>query len=466
MESKKIKCTSKKHKDINAIFYCVECKLYLCNKCQKHHSELFENHHQYKIDTNFSEIFTGFCKVQDHCQKLIFYCKNHNQLCCAACVTKIKDKIYGQHADCEVCFIQNIKEEKKNKLEENIKSLEELSNSLENNINKLKNILITINENKDKLKLKIQNIFIKIRNELNERENIILLEVDKKFNDLYIKDELIKESEKLKDKIRISLDKGKIIDKEWMDDNKLNLLINDCIDIENNIKNIKLINENMKYCNSFDLKFNFEPEKDEEINKFIETIKTFGNIISIKFKFKKCPLNISEERKYSISGEFENILTKTGSDYNWMGTICENKLENSEENKWKIKILKSKFNNIMVGVAPLDFDINISSFDKYGWYFRVNDKQFFSGPPHNYYPYKKKEKKKRKYSSSSSDSDKERKEKKYEIILIMNIKNRTLKFIVNNKNINNFYSEIPIDKPLTPAVFLYNKDDSVEIIDV
>ena len=47
----------------------------------------------------------------------------------------------------------------------------------------------------------------------------------------------------------------------------------------------------------------------------------------------------------------------------------------------------------------------------------------------------------------------------------MNIKNRTLKFIVNNKNINNFYSEIPIDKPLAPAVFLYNKDDSVEIID-
>ena len=48
-----------------------------------------------------------------------------------------------------------------------------------------------------------------------------------------------------------------------------------------------------------------------------------------------------------------------------MGTICENILEKGKEFIWKIKILKNKNknNNIMVGVAPIDFDINSSTYD-------------------------------------------------------------------------------------------------------
>ena len=57
-------------------------------------------------------------------------------------------------------------------------------------------------------------------------------------------------------------------------------------------------------------------------------------------------------------GNNRNILTKTGTDTYWMGTICENELNKSiEEHKWKIKILKTKKKNIFVGVAPSDFDI-------------------------------------------------------------------------------------------------------------
>ena len=43
------------------------------------------------------------------------------------------------------------------------------------------------------------------------------------------------------------------------------------------------------------------------------------------FMFKECPLNIADNRKYLVTGENKNILTKTGSN-GWMGTICENKL--------------------------------------------------------------------------------------------------------------------------------------------
>ena len=62
----------------------------------------------------------------------MFYCKNHNKLCCAACLSKMKVNGYGQHFNCEVCLIKDIKKEKKNKLKENIKYLEESSKNIMN----------------------------------------------------------------------------------------------------------------------------------------------------------------------------------------------------------------------------------------------------------------------------------------------------------------------------------------------
>ena len=57
---------------------------------------------------------------------------------------------------------------------------------------------------------------------------------------MYFNENLIKDSEKLPNKIRQSLEKGKALDNDW-NDNELNCLINDCINIENNIKDIKAI---------------------------------------------------------------------------------------------------------------------------------------------------------------------------------------------------------------------------------
>ena len=50
------KCSSKKHKEMNAISYCENCKIYICNKCQNLHSELFEDPNIYKIDKENPEI--------------------------------------------------------------------------------------------------------------------------------------------------------------------------------------------------------------------------------------------------------------------------------------------------------------------------------------------------------------------------------------------------------------------------
>ena len=39
----------------------------------------------------------------------------------------------------------------------------------------------------------------------------------------------------------------------------------------------------------------------------------------------------------------------------------------------------------MIGVAPIDFDINSSSYDNCGWYLFCNSNPvLYSAPPHNY----------------------------------------------------------------------------------
>ena len=275
-------CDYKGHENIKAITYCCECKVYMCNKCETFHLNLLPNHQLFNLDKDLEQIFTGYCKENKHNNcKLEFFCKTHNKLCCSACLCKIQKEDIGNHKDCQVCIIEDIKEEKINKLKENIKYLEEIFNTLEEAIKNIKNIDEKINKNKEELKLKIQKIFTKIRNEINNREDEILLDVDKKYEEFFIKEEIIRESEKLPEKIKLSLNKGKLIEKEKCFNN-LNLLINDCIDIENNISKINIIQENItkfNYSNNFDIYF--YPE-EEGINNIIKTIKSFGEIINLK----------------------------------------------------------------------------------------------------------------------------------------------------------------------------------------
>ena len=282
-ENKKKKCSLTEHGEIDAISFCNECKIYMCNKCEKIHSGLLKHHFVYSLDQNFTNIFTGTCKVKNHSMKLEYFCKNHNQLCCAACIAKIRCKGNGKHKNCKIFYINKIKKNKKNLLNENIIYLEDLSHTLEESINELKKLFENINENKEKLKLKIQKIFTQIRNTINDSEDQILFQVDKEFDECFFKEDLIKESEKLPNKIKESLDRGKKIgNNEWDDEKKLSSIINDCLNIESDIKNINILKENIKKCNSNkDLEIYFSPEEDE-INKFLDEIKNFGKIFHCK----------------------------------------------------------------------------------------------------------------------------------------------------------------------------------------
>ena len=452
MENPKQKCSFKQHYEIDAFYYCYECKVYMCNKCNNFHSDLCQNHHSFDLEKDQKDIFIGICKEENHFNCLEYFCKSHNQLCCASCITKIKNKKNGQHKDCEICLIEDIKDEKKNNLTENIKTLEELSNTIEQSINELKINFEKINENKEKLKLNIQKTFTNIRNILNEREDELLFEVDKEFKNFFFNEELIKEGEKLPNKIKLSLENGKkIVDKEWDDNNKLNSLINDCVNIENNIEVINKINESIKKDISNNNKLIEFIIEDDNYNKIIELIKKFCKVYNskdFKYQLKVCPKDINENKIFDVSGENNNILTKTGKDCEHIGTISECKLEELKEYKWKIKILKTKEYNINIGIAPIDFKIKSPSYE-YGWYLFCKDITLWSGPPH-------------KYNGKKTNL---KKVKNDEITIIFNKKENILKFLIDNQDIGGSYTDIPTDKPVAPAIILYHKNDSVQILD-
>jgi len=273
------KCSNLEHSEINVNTYCSKCEIYMCNKCENIHSKLCTNHQSYIIKNNSKDFFTGLCKEENHHNlELEFFCKTHNQLCCIACICKIKKNSIGKHSECDVCDIEKIKNEKINKLNENVKCLENLFNTFEDSIHKLKELFLKINKNKEELKIKIQTIFTKIRNELNNREDFLLLEVNNEFDKTYFKEEIIAKSEKLYNKIKLSLNNYKIMNEE-NNNYKTNSIINECIKMENNIQDIEIINENIKKCNnSIDLKFIIIPDKEDELNEFLNYIKNFGKI--------------------------------------------------------------------------------------------------------------------------------------------------------------------------------------------
>ena len=57
METKKPKCSS--DKELDAIVYCGECKIYMCSKCEQFHSKLLSAHQTMNLDKEDGEIFTG-----------------------------------------------------------------------------------------------------------------------------------------------------------------------------------------------------------------------------------------------------------------------------------------------------------------------------------------------------------------------------------------------------------------------
>ena len=260
MDNNVNKCSLPEYSETKAALYCFDCKVYMCNKCSNFHSRLCQKHHTKDIVKENAEVFTRLCEEKNHSNELKFYCIDHNKLCCAACLSKVEDEDYGQHKNCKFCPFERIKEEKENKLDENIKFLEDLLSNIDLIIAELKINKLNLEENKENLKKKVLIIFTRLRNAINQREDEILNEIEEKFKS-FLQDELLNKSEKIKKNIRINLEKGKTTKNNWNNEINLKSLINDCIKIENNLCEISKVNETRKKVNSIKLRYNFRASR-------------------------------------------------------------------------------------------------------------------------------------------------------------------------------------------------------------
>ena len=66
MEKQNKKCSLKEHEDINAIYYCPECKIYMCNKYENIHSKLLKFHNLNSLDKDTNDNFSIYCKEEKH----------------------------------------------------------------------------------------------------------------------------------------------------------------------------------------------------------------------------------------------------------------------------------------------------------------------------------------------------------------------------------------------------------------
>ena len=437
------KCSFEEHKDIDAISYCSKCDIYVCEKCKDYHNNLINRNHNQIFNKENNEI----CLEKNHQEKLEYFCRTHNKLCCRACVTKIKGLGNGQHSECDICFVKDITDERKNILEQNIIYLKNNRTSFDSLINKLKQAYKEISDKKEKLKIRIQKFFTKIRNEINKREDQLLLIVEQVYENYFFNKNFSKDIDKIENKLNLSINKEMLVSNEYNND-EINFisLINDCILIEDCIKEINYLKENYeKYEKNETLAIDLKL-KEEEIN-FLNNIKNLGNIYAnnffFKFKFFIDEYNYTN-RKYIIIGEKENVAKKMTEDNQFTLIRCENKLELNKIYKWKINILNSKLKVILVGISQDEEELNPSLNNINGWYFYCFNSTLYSGKPHN-------------YKNKQTNLDKIDKD----IIISFDMNKATLSFISKNK-IESYYN-IPLDKPLYPSILLHDEYDTIEI---
>ena len=69
------KCSFTENKEISVVLFYQDCKIYICNKCEKIHSGWFKNHFILNLDKDIKEIFTGFCNEENNSYELDFFSK-------------------------------------------------------------------------------------------------------------------------------------------------------------------------------------------------------------------------------------------------------------------------------------------------------------------------------------------------------------------------------------------------------
>ncbi len=158
----------------------------------------------------------------------------------------------------------------------------------------------------------------------------------------------------------------------------LNLLINDCIELENDIKNINIMKEKVKKIDDIEkIKIEFYPD-DEGINEFLQKVKSFGeiknydnymldnymfkssSIINNSIDYQKCIINWIKEKTNKNISKFELIfkMSENGSTSDDFHNKCDNQGP-------LLILIKTNNNRTFGGYSPLFMEKNSGSkYDK------------------------------------------------------------------------------------------------------
>ena len=129
-----------------------------------------------------------------------------------------------------------------------------------------------------------------------------------------------------------------------------------------------------------------------------------------------------------------------------------------EATSWGVRVVRSRAgdaNGIYVGVAPSDagWDEDVNPLEC-GWFLNCYYSTLRSGPPQML-----------KWKDYGPRKEKGRYVRTGDVVgAVMDMRARTLSFVVGGVCLGVAFESVPIDKPLVPAVVLENKDDSVELI--
>lgn len=163
--------------------------------------------------------------------------------------------------------------------------------------------------------------------------------------------------------------------------------------------------------------------------------------------------NIAVERLYELIDP--NTARKLGEDCFTTTVIGTATLPRNKDSVWSIVVHEAQKNmgkGVYVGVAPYDVDVNVPNQKKCGWYMYCLNQTLWSGPPFGY--------RSKKFSGSTGGVF------LGEVSLLLNTTNKPASLAFKAGNWQGFYvayKNIPMDKPLVPAVVIENVNTVVSI---
>ena len=443
-ENKKDKLFCSLEKDKIAIKSSAFYGLNLCKECLNIHSKFLPSHQLITFENDKDTLnYTIYCSQKNHNNmNLNYYCEAHNQFCCALCHCLKKDNNYGIHSNCKIISIKEIENTKKQNLNINMQKLDELIKKINEKKEIISNLLDKNLKNKEETKKNVSTYFTKLRSIINEREDKLNEIIEEKFN---IETNMNEEIKIFYKKSSLLLKLGNEINNNWDENNKSIETIQKCIDIE---KMNETINNYLKIVEEKEesiISYYFYPNVKEN---FLDKLKNLGNI-SKPFSFKLCPKDLNS---YQVLCPDRNILKKI--DTQNVGAIIDTPLEKNSITKWTFKFLNSKIPHVCLGVAPYDYDLYMKNPYSFGWTLHicsnVESPTLYSGQPHSYDG----------KSTSLSCYDYNKCD---EVGLIMDTNKGELYFILNNEKPIKGFSNIPLDKPLSPVVYFDHINESLEI---